>query len=76
MFQQCKVVCEKIRYVRCRCVERLCGDNDCCGYYSCISRRSYTETEENRRMSPLDLKEVLVKFDALTFVLPTFSLGF
>lgn len=29
-----------------------------------------------KRMAPLDLKEVLVKFDALAFVLPTFSLGF
>lgn len=28
------------------------------------------------RIAPLDLKEVLVKFDALAFVLPTFSLGF
>lgn len=27
-------------------------------------------------MAPLDLKEVLVKFDALAFVFPTFNLGF
>lgn len=32
--------------------------------------------EENCRIAPLDLKEVLVKFEALAFVLPTFSLGF
>lgn len=32
--------------------------------------------EEYSRIAPLDLKEVLVKFDALAFVLPTFSLGF
>lgn len=45
-------------------------------FFPSAAVRSYSEMEREERMAPLDLKEVLVKFDGLAFVFPTFNLGF